>query len=105
MTDKKILSLLSLATKAGQTRAGAFLTEKAVREGSAMVVILAGDASSNTEKKFRQMCHFYHVPLYTCSDKEELGHHMGKELRSVAAVTDEGFAKKIITLFESERYE
>ena len=64
MKMNKTLSLVSLATKAGQTKSGEFMTEKAVKEGTAYLVIVAGDASDNTKKKFQNMCDFYKVPVY-----------------------------------------
>ena len=42
------------------------------------------------------MCEFYHVPRYFFGTKEELGHAMGKAMRSSLAITDENFAKSII---------
>ena len=41
------------------------------------------------------MCEFYEVPICFFSEKESLGHAMGKELRASLAVVDEGFAKAI----------
>lgn len=99
---KKILSLLSLATKAQKIEAGAFLSERAVKRGTAALVIVAEDASANTCRQFEQMCFYYKVPVIRCADKDTLGHAMGKELRSVTAVTDGGFARRILTIYEEE---
>ena len=52
MTGNKVLSLIGLATKAGKTASGEFLTEREVKSGKAALVIVAGDASKNTKKKF-----------------------------------------------------
>ena len=41
------------------------------------------------------MCEFYQVPLYTMSNKELLGHAIGKQIRASLAVTDDGLAKAI----------
>ena len=56
LTGNKVLSLIGLATKAGKTASGEFLTEREVKSGKAALVIVAGDASENTKKKFRNMC-------------------------------------------------
>lgn len=93
MSQSKILSLISLATKAGKTVSGEFCTEKEIKSGRAAAVIVAGDASDNTKKKFKNMCDFYEVPIYFYADKDTLGHAMGKEFRASLAVLDEGFAK------------
>ena len=103
MKLNKSLSLLSLATKAGKTKSGEFLTEKAVKEGDAYLVIVAADASDNTRKRFQNMCDFYKVPIYFYGDKDTLGHAMGKEFRASLAVTDAGFAKGIRKQVDTEK--
>lgn len=95
MNPNKVFSLLGLATKAGRVVSGEFMTEKAVKEGTAALVIVGTDASANTTKNFRDMCTFYKVPCYSYGTKEELGHAMGKEMRASLAVIDEGFAKSL----------
>ena len=91
MKQDKVLSMLGLSAKAGNVASGEFSTEKAVKEGKAHLVIVAGDASDNTKKHFRDMCSFYDY-----ADKESLGHHIGKEFRASLAVTNEGLAKAVI---------
>lgn len=92
---KKILNLLGLATKAGKTASGEFMTEKAVKSGRAGLVLVSEDASANTRKMFLNMCTYYEVPMYVFGKKEELGHAMGKELRASLAVVDDGFSKAL----------
>ncbi len=102
MSLNKVLSLVSLATKAGKTVSGEFSTEKEVKTGRAALVIVADDASANTKKKFKNMCDFYEVPIYFYKDKDALGHAMGKEFRASLAVLDEGFAKGIMKQLKIE---
>lgn len=104
MKQDKVLSLIGLATKAGQTASGEFMTEREVKTGRAALVIVAGDSSDNTKKKFRDMCEFYKVPIYFYGDKDTLGHAMGKEFRASLAVTDEGFAKGIRKHLDAESH-
>ena len=96
MKPNKILSLISMATKAGMTVSGEFMTERETKCGTACLVIVANDASDNTKKKFRNMCEFYQVPICFYGDKDTLGHAMGKEFRASLAILDEGFAKGIM---------
>lgn len=91
----RIFSMIGMAMKAGKVVSGEFATEKAVKTGKAFLVVVSAAASDNTKKKFRNMCSFYEVPMYTYGTKEALGHSMGKEFRASLAVTDEGFAKSI----------
>lgn len=102
MSQSKALSMISLATKAGKTVSGEFCTEKEVKSGKAVLVIVADDASDNTKKKFRNMCDFYKVPIYFYKDKDTLGHAMGKEFRASLAVLDAGFAKGIMKHLDTE---
>ena len=95
MMQDKVLSMIGLSTKAGKTVSGEFMTERETKSGRAALVIVAGDSSDNTKKKFRDMCEFYKVPIYFYEDKDTLGHAMGKEFRASLAILDEGFAKGI----------
>ena len=91
----KVLSMLGLAARSRNVVSGGFATEAAVKEGKAALVIIAEDASGNTRKKYSNMCDFYEVPCAIHGTKAVLGHSMGKDERSVLAVTNEGFADSI----------
>ena len=93
---QKILNMIGLAQKAGKVASGEFSTEKAVKTGKAYTVIVADDSSDNTKKMFSNMCTYYKVPIHFFSDKESVGHAMGKEFRASLAILDEGFAKGIL---------
>ncbi len=95
MSQSKAVSLISLATSAGKVASGEFCTEKEVKAGRAALVIVAGDASKNTKKNFRNLCKFYAVPYCEYADKDALGHAIGKEFRASLAILDEGLAKGI----------
>lgn len=101
MNESKILSYLGLAMKAGKLASGEFMTEKSVKEKKAKLVIVADDASDNTKKMFQNMCTFYHVPIYFMSDKESLGHGIGKQFRASLAVLDKGLADAIKKQFDN----
>ncbi len=95
MKDNRVLSLVSLATRAGKTVSGEFATEKSVKSGHARMVILSEEASGNTRKKFTDLCSFYGVPLCFVGDGEALGKSAGKEFRISLALEDEGFAQAV----------
>lgn len=101
MRANKIYSLLGLAAKSRNVVSGEYAVEKAVKSGSAVLVIISGDASDNTVKLFGNMCDFYEVPMFRYGTKEELGHAMGKEVRASLAITDEGFAESIRKYLEA----
>lgn len=98
--NKKVFSLLGLATKAGKIVSGEFTTEKTIKDGRAHLVIVSADASANTRKMFLNMCTYYKVPIYIFGNKEELGHSMGKGVRASLAIVDAGFSKAIVKQIE-----
>ncbi|MCR5100994.1 MAG: ribosomal L7Ae/L30e/S12e/Gadd45 family protein [Butyrivibrio sp.] len=93
---EKIYSLLGLCNKAGKLVSGEFATEKAVKSREAKLVIISEDASDNTKKKFMDKCKFYKVQVLSFGDKENLGHAIGKDIRTSLAITDEGLAKTLL---------
>lgn len=95
MNTSKVLSGIGLAMKAGAVVSGEFKTEKAVKEGKAKLVIVAGDASENTKKKFRNMCEYRQIPIVFMSNKMDLGSAIGKEFRASMAVTNHGLAEMV----------
>ncbi len=101
MKEKKILSLLGLCRRVGKLISGQEKVESGIRDGKALLVVIASDASGNTKKRFQDKSSFYEVPCYSIFTKEEIGQAIGYEERAVLAVTDEGFADKIMQLFES----
>ena len=98
--EKRTLSLLGLAAKAGKVASGEFAAEKSVKSQRACLVLLAEDASENTKKKFINMCDFYEVDLRSFMDKETLGKAIGKDLRSCLTVEDPGFARQLHKLLD-----
>ncbi|AZV42314.1 MULTISPECIES: YlxQ family RNA-binding protein [Peribacillus] len=100
MTQQQWMSLLGLANRARKLISGEELVVKEVRSGKAKLVLLASDASKNTEKKISDKCAYYQVPLKRVENRSLLGQAIGKEARVVVAVLDEGFAQKLRTLLD-----
>ncbi|WP_028561392.1 L7Ae/L30e/S12e/Gadd45 family ribosomal protein [Paenibacillus pinihumi] len=92
---KKVLSSLGMAMRAGKLVTGDETVLKAVRSGKAKLVLVAGDASDNTKKKFRDKCNSYNVAMVVALDRESIGDAIGKSERVLVAVTDQGFASMI----------
>ena len=101
-SSKKALNLLGIATKAGKTASGEFMTEKAVKEGRAFLVLVSEEASVNTKKMFTNMCTYYKVPYFEFGSKEELGHILGKQMRASLAVIDENFSNALLKHFTAK---
>ncbi|NLM72418.1 MAG: 50S ribosomal protein L7ae [Clostridiaceae bacterium] len=103
MSESKIYSFIGLAKKAGAVIAGVPLTEKAVKQGKAHLVLVAKDASGNTGKKVETVLYGTDVPLKVFGDKESLGQILGKPFVSVITVTDMNFSKRIQEMIEEEK--
>ena len=73
MGQNKIFSLLGIAMRGRNLVSGEYQTLEAVKKGSAMLVIVAEDASDNTKKLFSDKCSFYKVPIFRYGTKENLG--------------------------------
>ena len=93
--NRQTLSLLSLCQRAGKMKTGEDTVEKAIQKKEAKLVIIPEDASDNTKKKFTNSAVYYELPLAEIGTKEELGRAIGAEMRSIIAITEKGFAKKL----------
>lgn len=103
LKQSKVLSLLGIAMRGHNLVSGEFQTLEAVRKGSAMLVVIAEDASDNTKKLFSDKCSYYGIPVAGFGTKEELGRAIGKDLRSSLGVCDAGLADAIIKRLEEEQ--
>jgi len=93
--SRNALSMVALARRAGKIVSGEDSCHRAIRNGEALLVILASDCSDNTRKKFRDKTKFYNVPIIEHFTKDEITTHTGLQNRATIAVTDANFAAKI----------
>lgn len=100
MVDR-VYSFLGLATKAGKLVSGEDTCERCLKSGKVFLVIVSADASDNTKKKFSDMCKYRDVEIRFFGEKILLGGCIGKDTRSVIAVTDGGFAGRLMELIGS----
>lgn len=96
LKQNKVLLLLGMAMKGRNLVSGEFQTLEAIRKGSAMLVIIAEDASDNTKKLFADKCSFYQVPMEYFGTREGLGRAIGKDFRSSLGVCEAGLADAIV---------
>ncbi|NLM39002.1 MAG: 50S ribosomal protein L7ae [Firmicutes bacterium] len=90
-----ILSLLGLAQRAGKLVSGEDAVEAAIRRDKVHLLIIAADASGNTQTKFENMAKYRDIDFAVWGEKEQLGMAIGKARRAIIGVTDRGFAKAI----------
>ncbi|RYL95304.1 YlxQ family RNA-binding protein [Sporolactobacillus sp. THM7-4] len=93
-------SLLGLAQRAGKIVSGEETVLRMIREGKAKAVIMSADASNRTKKTTGNKCSYYHVPLLVVPDRAALGQSIGQPSRVLIAVTEDGFAEKLIEWLE-----
>jgi len=94
---KKILELLGLANRAGKVRSGEEFSIKAVKAGDARLAFMDEGASALAKRTFEKAIEGSGVPLIYVPEGA-LGIAIGKPGRMAAVVTDEGFAKKMISI-------
>lgn len=100
MSNKEWMSLLGLSSRARKIVSGEELVIKEIRNARAKLVLLSEDASANTTKKISDKCTYYQIPLRIVNDRYILGQAIGKDARVVVAVTDSGFANKLMSLLD-----
>lgn len=90
--QSRLYNAIGLCQKAGKAQSGAFAAEKAIRSGSAKIVLLENGASEATKAQYQALCSSRNIPLYLV---ETVGEAIGKPSRVVMAVTEEAFQKMI----------
>lgn len=97
---QKILNLLGLAQRARKVVTGTETVLKQVRAHQAVIVFVASDSAANTRKRFTDKCRSYDVSLTLDFTELELSSAIGQK-RSVIAVTDKGFGRKMLELLST----
>lgn len=100
MQLQKFLQLLGLAKRAGRVQVGTDAVFAALSGGIATMVVMAGDAGQNVQKKIRDKCAFYDRPLLRLADRFAIGGACGRGQAVVVAVNDPGFTAKLLACAE-----
>lgn len=88
----KVLGVLGLAMRARALAVGTNSVLESVRKGKALLVLIASDTSSNTQKQLQDKASYRHVPVQTLPfDMLELGRALGKDHTVAVAIEQEGF--------------
>jgi len=98
----KVYAFMGLAAKAGKVKSGNDSCEAALRSGKAYLIVVAEDASYNTKKRFSDICDYKGIDFRIYGFKEEIGRYIGKDLRSVIAILDSGFSKRLKELIDGD---
>jgi ribosomal protein L7Ae-like RNA K-turn-binding protein len=99
------LRLLGLARRAGAVAPGTDAVRRAIREGEARLVLIAGDASSTQVAKVRTTMHDKAIPQVILGDRNTLGAALGLGPLTAVAVTSGSLAEKLVRELEVPRTE
>ena len=93
---RKAYRLLGLARRAGEVAPGTEAVRRAIREGEAQLVLMAGDASRVQLDKIRTTLHDRAIPQAVLGDRDTLGAAVGMAPLSAVAVTSASFAGQLL---------
>ncbi len=91
-----VYQLLGLARRAGAVAPGTEAVRRAIREGEAQLILMAGDASSVQLDKIRTTVHDRAIPQAVLGDRAALGGALGLAPVSAVAVTNGPLADQLL---------
>jgi ribosomal protein L7Ae-like RNA K-turn-binding protein len=91
-----VFRLLGLARRAGAVAPGTHAVRRAIREGEARLILMAGDASSVQLDKIRTTLYDRTIPQAVLGDRNTLGAPL-----SAVAVTNRSLADKLVAELKS----
>jgi ribosomal protein L7Ae-like RNA K-turn-binding protein len=100
--NDRLKGMIGLAVKAGKAPSGSFAVEGAVHRGFARLVLIDGRASANTIRQTNAMCANRGVKCLLLEDTGVLEDLLGRDNRTVMAITDERFANAIQEILGKE---
>ena len=100
-TENRVIGFLGLCMRAGRITSGQEACVDLIRRKEAALVLLDGGASENTKKRITDACHSHDVPGW-CLSENALGQAIGKRGRMVIALKDDGMARNLLSMLESE---
>lgn len=107
MSDKKYLSMLGMARRAGKLSMGHDMAEKAIKSKSATLLIFSKDASNRLYDEFQHTLERYSfdIPCIRISETIDEIHFALGYKAGVFTVDDSNFSKRIIELIKQEENE
>ena len=98
MAKNKLYGMLGLAKRAGKVVSGTDAVIDRVRDGSAVLVIVSGDASESTQKRVTDKCKFYGTEYIVY---EGVGKAIGKDGCAAIAIVDKNFADAVLNIYNN----
>ena len=91
MPDKKVITLLGFANKAGKLAIGRSAVQATNFKNKLYAVLVATDASEKIEAIVEEV----EKETFRCCSKDELGQILGRNEVAIIGILDQGFAKSI----------
>lgn len=102
MIERKIISLLGLAQRAGKLLSGEAAILSRIASGQIQCIIIAADAADNTREHYQESALNHGIPCFKALSKLELSQGIGKPERAAVAITDSGLAQALAKLLSEE---
>jgi ribosomal protein L7Ae-like RNA K-turn-binding protein len=99
-SDRRLLSSLGLAARAGQLRIGYDAVSQSIRSGQAVAVVVARDAPDSVLKRLEGLLASHSVPHRTVLDGDRLGAAVGRDRVVALAITDSSLGQRAMDLAE-----
>ncbi len=94
---------IGIAQRAGKAAAGDVSAREALLKGKASLLVLAADASAQVRRELLDLAE--DLPVVEWPDKLDLGRLVGKSRRGAVAILDQGLAKAMVKVLETEENE
>lgn len=95
-----VAHMLGLCKRAGKVVSGDTAVCNAIAKNKVNLIIMADDAAKRSKDKFVLLAKEKDIPVFYYSSKNELGVLLGKNPRTVVAITDEQLARGITGAIE-----
>lgn len=104
MRDKKYMSMLGMARRAGKLSMGHDMVEKAIKSKKAKLLIYSSDSSKRLEDEFKLTIERFCPNLETKRIDETINDiHVGLGYKAgVITIDDENFSRRILELINQE---
>lgn len=88
--------LLGIARRAGAVVPGVDASRRAIREGSALLAVLAADAAPGQLDKVKGLLEHREIPVRWVATRDLLGRAVGRPGTSVVVITRHSFAEQLL---------
>ena len=104
--NKKLLSLLGMARRAGRLSMGFDAASDSMKKGQSKLLVLAGDISQRTKNSIIAAARQTGTPAVSAGcTMDEIGSALGKGQTGIVSINDSGFAASVKALCDENSQE